>query len=334
MSANFPNLRLRRLRGHQGLRALVQETRLQVKQLVQPLFICPGKGIEKPILSMPDCCQQSLDTLAKTLDSLDACGINTVLLFGIPTHKDAQGSEALHSQGIIPRAVEFIRAYAPHFIIMTDVCFCEYTDHGHCGVLQTTSEGNQEVANDLTLNNLVTQAVIHAQAGAHVVAPSGMMDGMIGAIRQGLDTAGFSQVVILSYAVKYASALYGPFREASEVKLSFGDRRTYQMDPANSLEALREVALDIQEGADMIMVKPAGWYLDIIHQLKTTYPEVPLVAYQVSGEYAMLKAVAAQGWLDEEAIMLESLLAMVRAGARILITYYAKKVATVLAATT
>ena len=328
-NAAFPALRLRRLRQHPTLRAMVQETRLSPEQLVQPLFVCNGENVVRPIPSMPGCVQQSIDSLPATLEALLAAGVSSVMLFGIPSHKDPIGTAAWDANGIVQKAIGTIRACAPHCIVMSDVCFCEYTSHGHCGVLHETAQG-QDVANDPTLENLVRQAVSHAQAGAHVVAPSGMMDGMVGAIRQGLDEAGFAQVAILSYAVKYGSGLYGPFREAGDVTVAFGDRRSYQMNPANGAEALREAALDVQEGADLLMVKPAGWYLDVVQQVKRAHPGVPLVAYQVSGEYAMIKAAAAQGWLNEAALMTESLLSIARGGADIIITYYAKEMATAL----
>lgn len=325
----FPTLRLRRLRQHPNLRAMVQETHLTPAQLIQPLFVCEGKGVKRPILSMPGCVQQSVDTLSATLESLQHVGIRGVILFGIPDSKDPHGVVALEEEGIVQRAIRMIKDCAPDCTIISDLCFCEYTSHGHCGVLKDFY-GRKEVDNDATLENLAAQAVSHARAGAHVMAPSGMMDGMVRAIRSGLDGAGFEYIPILSYAVKYASALYGPFREASDVSVAFGDRRSYQMNPANSEEALREVALDVQEGADMLMVKPAGWYLDVIRQIKVAYPGIPLAAYQVSGEYAMIKAAAAQGWLDEKAVMLESLLSIARAGAQMIITYYAKDMAELL----
>ncbi|MHA7841114.1 MAG: porphobilinogen synthase [Gammaproteobacteria bacterium] len=325
-TAAFPTSRLRRLRQHPTLRTMVEETRLSAQQFVQPLFVCEGKGVERPIPSMPGCVQQSVDTLPTTLEILQRVGINSVMIFGIPSQKDAIGTAAWEEQGIVQQAISTIHQCAPHCVIISDVCFCEYTNHGHCGVLQDTSHG-KDVNNDATLVNLAAQAVSHAKAGAHVVAPSGMMDGMVSAIRQGLDDAGFTHIPILSYAVKYASALYGPFRDAGDVTVAFGDRRTYQMNPANSAEALREAALDVQEGADLLMVKPAGWYLDVVQQIKQAHPGIPLVAYQVSGEYAMIKAAAAQGWLDEKALIRESLLSIARAGADVIITYYAKEIA-------
>lgn len=325
-TAAFPALRLRRLRQLPTLRAMVQETRLSPQQLVQPLFVCEGEGVERLIPSMPGCVQQSMDTLPATLAALHAVGVNSVMVFGIPATKDEAGTAAWDPHGIVQRAIATIRECTPQCVVISDVCFCEYTSHGHCGVLHETAYG-QDVANDATLTNLAAQAVSHAQAGAHAVAPSGMMDGMVGAIRQGLDGAGFEHTPILSYAVKYASALYSPFRDAGDVTVAFGDRRTYQMNPANGAEALREAALDVEEGADLLMVKPAGWYLDVVHQIKIAHPSIPLVAYQVSGEYAMIKAAAAQGWLDETTVMAESLLSIARAGADIIITYYAKDMA-------
>ncbi|OGT63548.1 MAG: delta-aminolevulinic acid dehydratase [Gammaproteobacteria bacterium RIFCSPHIGHO2_12_FULL_45_9] len=314
--------RPRRLRRGVALRNMVAETAVTRDDLVLPLFIKAGQGLRTPIQSMPGHCQWSLDTLPEELARIAALKLPAVLLFGIPEIKDAVGRDALSDQGIIPQAVRLIKSLYPDLLVITDVCFCEYTDHGHCGVLS-----DHEVDNDATLLNLVTQAVCHAKAGADIIAPSGMMDGMVRALREGLDQAGFSHIPILSYAVKYASALYGPFREAAEGAPQFGDRRTYQMDPRNSAEGLREAQLDVEEGADLLMVKPAQYYLDVITRVKQRFPELPLVAYQVSGEFAMIKAAADAGWLDHDKVMWESMIALKRAGADIIITYFAKELA-------
>lgn len=321
----FPQVRMRRLRGHPKLRDLIRENSLSVNDLVLPLFIRYGMNIKNPIASMPGHFQYSIDRLPDAICEIVGLKIPAIILFGIPETKDAMGSAALQPNGVIQQAIKAIKAQAPELLIMTDLCFCEYMDHGHCGVISETEK--KEVDNDATLQLLAKQAVSHAQAGADIIAPSGMMDGMVQAIRIGLDEAGFSNIPILSYAVKYASAMYGPFREAAEGAPKFGDRKTYQMDPANGAEALRESALDILEGADMLMVKPAHTYLDIIYRVKQAHPDVPLGAYHVSGEYAMIKAAAKNGWLDEKAAVLEILTAMKRAGADFILTYYAKEVA-------
>lgn len=316
-------LRLRRLRQHPALRELLSETHLSVSDLVLPLFIKTGKQQKQAIASMPGHYQLSTDYLAEEIKEIAALGIPAVLLFGIPEQKDSMGRAAYQADGVIPQAIEVIKKVAPHLLVMTDVCLCEYTDHGHCGVVKQQGQ-DWVVDNDATLELLAQIAVSHAQAGADVVAPSAMMDGMVAAIRQGLEGAGFGAVPILSYSVKYASALYAPFREAAECKPQFGDRRSYQMDIKNAREALREVALDIQEGADLVMVKPAGLYLDVISKIKQEYPKIPLAAYQVSGEFSMIKAAAANQWIDEQRVMLESLIAIKRAGADFIITYFAK----------
>jgi porphobilinogen synthase len=300
---------------------MVRETRLVAGQLVQPLFVVPGAGVEKPIESMPGIAQLSADRAAEECRRLAGAGVPAVLLFGVPERKDPRGSEAAAPDGIIPRALEAIRRAAPGLVLMTDVCLCEYTDHGHCGVVR-----DGEVDNDATLPLLAAEAVAHARAGADLVAPSDMMDGRVAAIRHALDEAGFAHLPIMSYAAKFASALYGPFREAAESTPQFGDRRGYQMDAANAEEALREVALDIEEGADIVMVKPALHYLDLVRRVKERFG-YPVAAYHVSGEYAMVKAAAARGWLDEERIVDETLLAIRRAGADIVITYFARDVA-------
>jgi porphobilinogen synthase len=324
---SFPETRLRRLRYQPQLRALVRQVRLSPAQLIHPLFVRDGEGVRNEIASMPGQFQLSIDELVREAEEAQSLGLGGVILFGIPSEKDALGSDSYSDQGIMQRAVKAVKSAAPNLLVITDVCFCEYTSHGHCGVIHQTAHG-PDVDNDATLELLSKQAVSHAKAGADIVAPSGMMDGMIGAIRRGLDSAGHVETPILSYAVKYASAFYGPFRDAAESAPQFGDRRTYQMDYAGDPGlALREVEQDLAEGADLIMVKPALAYLDIIRQVRDRYPGVPLAAYNVSGEYSMVKAAAAKGWLDERAVALESLTAIRRAGAEIILTYWAKDVA-------
>jgi porphobilinogen synthase len=324
---DFPTVRMRRLRGNPAVRQLVRDVRLSPADLVLPLFVRAGQGVRQEIAAMPGHCQISVDLLADEIRSIAALGLGGVLLFGIPSHKDALGSDATSDSGIIPQAVRAAKAAAPDLLVITDVCFCEYTDHGHCGALAETG-GRVDVDNDVTLPMLARQAVAHARAGADMVAPSGMIDGMVGAIRQGLDAAGFAQSPIMSYAAKYASAFYGPFREAAESAPQFGDRRGYQMDPAAAAgQALREIELDLAEGADLVMVKPALPYLDIVRLVHDRFPGVPLAAYNVSGEFSMIKAAAQLGWLDEKAAALESLVAIRRAGASIILTYWAKQAA-------
>jgi len=323
----FPTTRLRRLRQIPGVRRLVQTTRLSPAELVLPLFVRPGSGVRSEIASMPGNYQLSPDLLADEVREAAELGLGGVILFGIPEHKDATGTSALSESGIIPQAVRAAKHAAPDLPVITDLCFCEYTDHGQCGVVGRVA-GRPDVDNDATLELLARQAVVHARAGADVVAPSGMMDGMVGAIRRGLDDAGFSHLPILSYAAKYASAFYGPFREAAESAPQLGDRRGYQMDPAAAPgQALREIELDLAEGADLIMVKPALPYLDVIRLAADRFPGVPLAGYNVSGEYSMLKAAAQRGWLDERPAVLETLTAIRRAGASIILTYWAKDVA-------
>ncbi len=322
--AVFPAVRLRRLRRSPAIRALVRETHLHPSQFILPLFVRPGAGIRHPISSMPGCAQTSVDECVRDAAAAAAAGVGGVILFGIPAGKDAVGSGSADSQGPVAAAVRAIKAALPSLLVITDVCMCEYTDHGHCGVLQ-----GEQVDNDATLELLSREAVMHAEAGADMIAPSDMMDGRVGAIRAALDAAGHSHIPIMSYAAKYSSAFYGPFREAAESTPAFGDRRAYQMDPANADEALREVAQDIAEGADIIMVKPAGAYLDIIRRVKDV-TGMPVAAYQVSGEYAMLHAASERGWLDLERAMLESLVAIRRAGADIILTYFATTAARVL----
>jgi porphobilinogen synthase len=289
------------------------------------MFVCPGNGVRRPIAAMPGCDQLSIDVLIAEAREVHASGVLSVILFGIPEHKDALGSEGYAEHGIIARAITALKEAVPDLLVWADVCLCEYTDHGHCGVVKGEDK-TATVDNDATLPLLAAEAVTYARAGADVVAPSDMMDGRVGAIRRALDGAGFADTVIASYAVKYASAFYGPFRQAAESAPRFGDRRAYQMDPANSDEALREVALDLGEGADIVMVKPALPCLDIVHRVKTTFG-VPVAAYHVSGEYAMVRAAAERGWLDEKAVIHESLHAIFRAGADIVITYFAKEIA-------
>jgi porphobilinogen synthase len=319
--SRYPAYRPRRLRRSEALRRLVRETDVTVAQLVQPLFVVPGSGVERPVASMPGVAQLSVDRVAEECRRLVDVGVPAVLLFGLPESKDAVGTQAHDPGGIVPRALEAIRKAAPSLVLMTDVCLCEYTDHGHCGVLD-----GDEVDNDRTVGVLAQAALSHARAGADLVAPSDMMDGRIGVIRRSLDEAGFATLPIMSYAAKFASAFYGPFRDAAESTPRFGDRRAYQMDPANGDEALREVALDIEEGADIVMVKPALPYLDVVRRVKERFGW-PVAAYQVSGEYAMVKAAAARGWLDEDRVVDESLLAIRRAGADVVITYFAREVA-------
>jgi porphobilinogen synthase len=327
MESGFPQTRLRRLRYHAGVRRLIQATRLSPANLILPLFARPGKGVRRPIASMPGHAQLSVDLIAEQARAAAKLGLGGIILFGIPAEKDPLGSDSYSDSGIVQQAVRAAKDAAPDLLVLTDVCFCEYTDHGHCGALDDHT-GRVDVNNDRTLELLAQQAISHAQAGADIVAPSGMMDGMVHAIRQGLDGAGYEHLPIMSYAAKYASAFYGPFRDAAESTPQFGDRRTYQMDPAAAAEqALREVALDLAEGADFLMVKPALAYLDIIRLVADRHPGVPLAAYNVSGEFAMVKAAAERGWIDERAVALESLLAIRRAGAEIILTYWAPEVA-------
>ena len=319
--SRFPAYRPRRLRRNETLRRLVRETEVSVAHLIQPLFVVPGRGVERPVDSMPGIAQLSVDRAAEECRRLADLGVPGVLLFGIPEEKDARGSGATSDDGIIPRALDAIGKAAPGLLRVTDVCLCEYTDHGHCGIVR-----DGDVDNDPTLAVLAAEAVAHARAGADLVAPSDMMDGRVGAIRAALDTAGFTHLPIMAYAAKFASAFYGPFRDAAESAPQFGDRRSYQMDAANADEALREVALDIAEGADIVMVKPALPYLDVVRRVKDRFG-YPVAAYHVSGEYAMVKAAAARGWLDEARVVDESLTAIRRAGADVVITYFAKDVA-------
>ena len=318
---NFPVTRPRRLRRNEAIRSLARETRLSTHGFIYPMFVCPGKNVRNPIGSMPGVAQQSVDTFLEECREVEQLGIPGIIIFGIPEKKDARGTEAYASNGVVQRAIEAVRRAKLNLLVMTDVCLCEYTDHGHCGIVE-----NGEVKNDPTLELLAAESVSHARAGADIIAPSDMMDGRVGAIRTALDSAGFEDIAIMSYAAKYCSGFYGPFREAAESAPQFGDRRGYQMDPSNAREALREVELDLGEGADMIMVKPALAYLDIIQRVRETF-SVPIGAYNVSGEFAMVKAAAANGWIEEKRIALEILTAIHRAGASIILTYHAKDAA-------
>jgi porphobilinogen synthase len=322
----FPTVRLRRLRAHPLLRDLVRETALDPADFILPLFVRPGRGIKNEIVSMPGQFQLSVDRLADEVAEATNLGIKVFILFGIPAAKDATGSFALADNGIVQLALAALRdAFQDNILLIADECFCEYTDHGHCGVISSHT-GRLDLDNDATLSLLAQQCVSHARAGADVVAPSGMLDGMVWAIRRGLDDAGFSHLPIMSYAVKYASAFYGPFRDAAESPPQFGDRSSYQMDPANGAEAMREAALDLAEGADIIMVKPALAYLDVLRRVKDRF-QVPVAAYSVSGEYAMVKAAALRGWIDERRVALEVLTSIKRAGADMILTYYAREAA-------
>jgi porphobilinogen synthase len=318
---SFPTHRPRRLRRSEAIRNLVRETRLTTGGLIYPMFVCPGTKVRQEVSSMPGVYQQSADQIVEECREVEALGIPGIILFGLPETKDSRGASSLSSQGVVQRAIEAIRKASLKLLVITDVCLCEYTDHGHCGVIE-----NGEVANDATLTILAQQALSHVRAGADIVAPSDMMDGRVAAIREILDEHKFENTAILSYAAKYCSGFYGPFREAAQSAPQFGDRRSYQMDPANAREALKEVELDLEEGADMVMVKPALPYLDIIRRVRDAF-DVPVAAYNVSGEYAMVKAAAQKGWLDEKRVVLEILTGIQRAGADIILTYHAKEVA-------
>jgi porphobilinogen synthase len=321
----FPITRLRRLRRTATLRRMVRETRLAPDDFIQPLFVCPGRDVRKPIESMPGVAQLSVDLAVREARATFDAGVPAVILFGIPAHKDSTGSEAWSDSGVVQTAIREIKAHVPDLAVITDVCLCEYTDHGHCGVIK-----DGDVDNDATLELLAREALSHARAGADIVAPSDMMDGRVGAIRKALDQNNLVHVPIMAYSAKFASAFYGPFREAAESTPKFGDRRSYQMDPPNGDEALREVALDLEEGADIVMVKPALAYLDLIYRVKEKFG-CPVAAYNVSGEYAMIRAAGLNGWLDEERATLEVLTAIKRAGADLILTYFAKDVAKKLA---
>lgn len=318
---SFPTHRPRRLRKSEKLRGLVRETRLSAAGFIYPMFVCPGTNVRKEVSSMPGVHQQSADQIVEECKEIEALGISGVILFGLPESKDPRGASSTSAQGVVQRAIEAIRKAKLDLVVITDVCLCEYTDHGHCGVIE-----NVDVANDATLPILAEQALSHARAGADIVAPSDMMDGRVEAIRRTLDQHKFQDVAILAYAAKYCSGFYGPFREAADSAPQFGDRRSYQMDPANAREALKEVALDLEEGADIVMVKPALPYLDVIRRVREAF-DVPIGAYNVSGEYAMVKAAAKNGWLDEKRVALEILTGIQRAGADIILTYHAKDAA-------
>ena len=314
--------RMRRLRRSEPLRAMVRETRLAPTDFIYPIFVTHGRGVREPIVSMPGQSRLSVDQLAREAAELRSLDVPAILLFGLPAYKDAQGSEAWAAEGIVQRAVRELKDAAPELVVITDVCLCEYTDHGHCGLLDERGA----VINDATVELLAQTAVSQAEAGADIIAPSDMMDGRVGAIRAALDSAGFVEAALLAYAAKFASAFYGPFRDAADSAPAFGDRRAYQLDPANGREALRAIERDLAEGADMVMVKPALAWLDLVREARGRV-DVPLVAYNVSGEYAMVKAAAAQGWLDEERIVLEILTGIRRAGADLILTYHAKDAA-------
>jgi porphobilinogen synthase len=318
---HFPHYRPRRLRGNENLRRLIRETTVTLNDLIYPLFVRPGMGVKNPISSMPGCCQFSVDELVKEAREVKALGIPGIILFGIPEKKDEVASEAYAADGIVQKGITAVKDAVPDLLIITDVCLCEYTSHGHCGLVK-----DSVILNDPTLDLLSRQALSHVGAGADIVAPSDMMDGRVKAIREVLDQDGYSHIPIMAYSAKYASQFYGPFREAAESPPQFGDRKTYQMDPANSDEAMREVALDLEEGADIVMVKPALGYLDIIYRVKERFG-VPVAAYNVSGEYAMIKAACQLGWIDGEAVMQEALISIKRAGADIILTYFAKEMA-------
>ncbi len=319
--ANYPTIRHRRLRYNPLVRDMVRETVLTKNDLIYPLFVVPGTKVKKPIKSMPGVFQLSIDELVKECKEVRDLGIPAVILFGIPEHKDEVGSEAYDPEGIIQRAIRAVKKEVKDLLIITDVCMCEYTSHGHCGLLH-----GEEILNDETIDLLAKEALTHAQAGADIIAPSDMMDGRVAAIRKVLDNNGFNKIPIMSYAAKYSSGFYGPFRDAAESAPAFGDRKSHQMDIGNINEALREVAEDIEEGADIVMVKPAGPYLDVIRKVKDTFG-MPTAAYQVSGEYAMIKAAAANGWIEEERVMIEAAFAIKRAGADMFLSYFAKDIA-------
>ncbi len=312
--------RPRRLRRTATLREMVRETRLDPANLIYPLFVCAGEGVRREIKSMPGVFNLSVDELVKECEDARRAGVSSIIVFGLPETKDEQGSEAFAEDGVTQRAIRAVKREVKDMVVIADTCLCEYTSHGHCGVIE-----DGDVANDPTLEILAETAVSQAEAGADIIAPSGMMDGMIGAIRDGLDAAGFSNLPVLSYAVKYASAYYGPFREAADSAPQFGDRRSYQMDPPNVREALREATLDVEQGADMLMVKPALPYLDVLRAVRDRF-DLPLAAYQVSGEYAQIKAAGRLGWIDEDRVMMESLIGIKRAGADLILTYFAKDV--------
>jgi len=323
----FPITRNRRLRRSAALRSMVREHSLQAADFIYPIFVTHGEGVKEEIPSMPGVYHLSLDLLKQEIEEVVALGIQSVLIFGVPAYKDAVGSSAYDDNEIVQQAIKAIKGWAPQLVVIADTCLCQFTDHGHCGVVHVEeASGEAYIENDESLQLLVKTAVSQARAGADIIAPSNMMDGFVAAIRQGLDEAGFSHIAIMSYSVKYASAFYGPFRDAAHSTPQFGDRKTYQMDPANALEALREADSDVAEGADFLMVKPALAYLDVVRMLAENF-DLPLVAYNVSAEYSMVKAAAANGWINEQAVVLETLLGMKRAGAKLIITYHAKDAA-------
>jgi porphobilinogen synthase len=318
---SFPTHRPRRLRRSELLRGMVRETRVSTQGLIYPMFVCPGTNVRNEVSSMPGVAQQSVDKFLEECREVEQLGIPAIILFGLPSKKDAVGSESAAADGVVQRSIEAVRKAKLNLLVITDVCLCEYTDHGHCGVVK-----NEVVQNDATVELLVAEALSHARAGADIIAPSDMMDGRVGAIRKALDANGFQEIAILAYAAKYCSGFYGPFREAAQSAPQFGDRRSYQMDPANVREALREVAMDLEEGADMVMVKPALAYLDVIRAVRENF-DVPVGAYNVSGEYAMVKAAARNGWIDEQRVVMEIMTGIQRAGASMVLTYHAKDVA-------
>lgn len=318
---SFPVHRPRRLRRSELLRGFVRETRLSTQGLIYPMFVCPGTNVRTEVNSMPGVAQQSVDKFLEECREVEQLGVPAIILFGLPAKKDEIGSEAISDDGVVQRAIQAVRKAGLKLLVLTDVCLCEYTSHGHCGIVK-----DNEVLNDATIELLAAEALSHARAGADIIAPSDMMDGRVGAIRRTLDDHGFQDIAILSYAAKYCSGFYGPFREAAQSAPQFGDRRSYQMDPANAREALREVALDLEEGADMVMVKPALAYLDVIRMVRDRF-DVPVAAYNVSGEYAMVKAAARNGWIEEQRVVMEIMTAIHRAGASMVLTYHAKDVA-------
>ena len=323
---NFPITRMRRMRRNGTLRRMVRETTVSVDDLIMPLFVRPGSGIKNEIKSMPGNFQWSPDTLEEEARALEGLGVPAIILFGIPDHKDAVGSQAYADDAVVCRTIERVKKVCPSLCVITDVCLCEYTDHGHCGFVANNRDGNPDVDNDRTLELLVKESLAHARAGADMVAPSDMMDGRISEIRVALDDEGLDDLPIMAYSAKFASAFYGPFRDAAESPPQFGDRSSYQMDPANLHEAMREIELDVEEGADIVMVKPALPYLDVIRWAADTY-DLPIAAYNVSGEFSMLKAAAMNGWIDEKRAAMESLLSIKRAGAKLILTYWAKDMA-------
>jgi porphobilinogen synthase len=326
MSPIFPNVRLRRLRQHPIVRDLIRETELNLNDLVHAIFIKGEEGEKNPISSMPGHYQIPLSQLDKEIEEIVSLGIKSLMVFGVPSFKDAIGSDSFSDDGIMQKAIRQIRKLAPELLIISDICLCQYTDHGHCGVMDDHT-GCMDLNNDKTLEVLVKQSISHVKAGANMLAPSGMVDGLITTLRQGLDKVGFTHIPLMGHTAKYASAMYGPFRQATEGEPQFGDRSTYQMDPANGQEALREAAMDVIEGADILLIKPAHTYLDVIYRVKEAYPQIPLCAYHPSAEFSMIKAAAANGWINEKKVVFEVLTSIKRAGADFMVTYYTKEVA-------